>query len=91
MIIAPEAETHREAVLSILMRSVLSLTFSNIPVAHCRSTPTSEGRLIGVPHALTLGGSYTSFRSSMWKIDTNSFRAVATIASFELLRLAKRS
>jgi hypothetical protein len=42
--------------------------------------PADEGRRAGGPQALTSGGSYTSSRSSIWKIDTSSFRAVATIA-----------
>ena len=42
--------------------------------------PADEGRRLGGPQALTSGGSYTSFRSNIWKIDTSSFNAVATIA-----------
>ena len=53
--------------------------------------PPDEGRRAGGPQALTSGGSYTSVRSSMWKIDTSSFRAVATIAIWWFFRCFNRA
>jgi hypothetical protein len=61
--------------------AVLWVFETELPVAHARSIPVSEGRRLGVPHTVTLGGSYTSSFVSIWKIDTSSFRAVATIAT----------
>ena len=53
--------------------------------------PADEGRRAGGPQALTSGGSYTSVRSSIWKIDTSSFRAVATIAIWWFFRCFNRA
>ncbi len=86
----PNVENRWAALVYIFMRSVLSVIPVASPVAHGHSMPVSEGRRSGVPHVLTPGGLYTSFRSSIWKIATSSFRAVATIASFELLRFSNR-
>lgn len=61
--------------------AVLSVTSVETPTAHDHSMPASEGRLSGVPQALTSGGSYTSSFLSIWKINTSSFRAVATTAT----------
>ena len=64
----PDMESRRKAVLSILMRSVLcgsSVISGGSPVAHDRSTSVNERRRSGVAHAVTPGGSYTSFRSSI--------------------------
>ena len=55
-----------------------------------RERAIDRRRTGGGDQQLTPGGSYTSSRSSIWYIETSSFRAVATIAFFELFRWASR-
>ena len=62
-----------------------------ILAAHDRSMPAAEGRLSGVSQALIPGGSYSCLFLSIWKIDTSSFLAVATIATLCGLFLLSRN
>ena len=57
-----------------------------VAVAVAVHKPVGDRRRTGGGQQFTPGGSYTSSRSSIWYIETSSFRAVATIAFFELFR-----